>query len=129
MIHDPSDEELYKLKVNIATGEAEMSILPPSVKLDDAIMPEETRALPTVPLERQSPMPAAGFRMKVQPLIDDSWRNQFGSGAVTKLNAVMEHAKTFFMHGDKVLGTKLELEVQSVHNYTGDMKATKNHIE
>jgi len=126
MIHDPSDEELYKLKVNIATGEAEMSILPPSVKLDDAIMPEETRALPRVPLERQSAMPAAGFRMKVQPLIDDSWRNQFGSGAVTKLNAVMEHAKTFFKHSS--LGTKYELDVQSVHNYVGDMKATGSQL-
>ena len=126
MIHDPSDEELYKLKVNIATGEAEMSILPPSVKLDDAIMPEETRALPKVPLERQSAMPAAGFRMKVQPLIDDSWRSQFGSGAVTKLNAVMEHAKTFFKHSS--LGTKFVLDVQSVHNYTGDMKATGSHM-
>ena len=126
MIHDPSDEELYKLKVDITTGKAEMDILPPSVKLDDAIMPEETRALPKVLLEKQSPMPAAGFRMKVQPLIDDSWRNQFGSGAVTKLNAVMEHAKTFFKHSS--LGTKYELDVQSVHNYVGNMKATGSQL-
>ena len=126
MIHDPSDDELYKLRVDNTTGKAEMDILPPSVKLDDAIMPEETRALPKVPLERQSPMPAAGFRMKVQPLIDDSWRNQFGSGAVTKLNAVMEHAKTFFKHSS--LGTKYELDVQSVHNYVGDMKATGSQL-
>merc|ERR1711953_1483353 len=66
MIHDPSDEELYKLKLDITTGMANLDILPSSVKLDEGVEPEESRSLPQIPLERQTAMPSAGFRMKVQ---------------------------------------------------------------
>jgi len=126
MIHDPSDEELYKLKVDISTGKAELEVLPNTVQLDHAMRPEETRALPQIPIERQSAMPAAGFRMKVQPIIDQSWRTQFGDQALTRLNAVIEHAKTFYQHSS--LGTKFELDVQAVHNYSTSMKATGNDL-
>ena len=126
MIHDPSDEELYKLKVDISTGKAELEVLPNTVQLDHAMRPEETRALPQIPIERQSAMPAAGFRMKVQPIIDQSWRTQFGDQALTRLNAVIEHTKTFYQHSS--LGTKFELDVQAVHNYSTSMKATGNDL-
>ena len=45
MIHDPSVEELYKLKVDISTGVAERNNLSPNVELDNEIIPEETRAV------------------------------------------------------------------------------------
>ena len=122
MIHDPSDEELYKLKVDIATGESELEVLPSTVPLDEPMRPEETRSLPKIPLDRQSAMPTSGFRMKVQPMIDQSWRNQFGAAAQTRLNAIIEHAKTFFQHSSLV--TKFELDVQPVQNYPNSMKAT-----
>ena len=127
MIHDPSDEELYKLKLDITTGMTKLDVLPSSVKLDEGAEPEETRSLPQIPLERQSAMPSAGFRMKVQPIIDLSWRNQFGAQNVTRLNAVMEHAKTYFKHSS--LGTKYELDVQAVHNYATNMKATSSQLK
>ena len=127
MIHDPSDEELYKLKVDISTGKAELEVLPNTVQLDHAMRPEETRAHPQIPIERQSAMPAAGFRMKVQPMMDLSWRNEFGAQAETKLNAVMEHAKTFFQHSS--LGTKFELDVLPVQNYDLSVNANGNNLE
>merc|ERR1712029_693382 len=53
VIHDPSDEELYKLKVDLETGESKLWVLPNdgTIKIDGAIRPnvsEET--LRTVPL-------------------------------------------------------------------------------
>ena len=126
MIHDPSDEELYKLKVDISTGVAKRNNLSPNVELDDEIIPEETRALPSVPAERQSALPASGFRMKVLPMLDLSWRNQFGGQAETRLNAVIEHTKTFFQHSSLV--TRYELEVLPVHNYPTSLKATSNQL-
>ena len=126
MIHDPSDEELYKLKVDIATGKSELEVLPSTVQLDEPMSPEDSRALPKIPIDRQAAMPTSGFRMKVQPMIDQSWRNQFGNSALTRLNAIIEHAKTFFLHAS--LGTKFELDVLTVRNYPNSLKATRPDI-
>ena len=123
MIHDPSDEELYKLKVDISTGVA-TNADDPSIVIDDPIVPEETRNLPIVPKDRQSALPKSGFRMKVQPIVDLSWREQFGNLAQTRLNAVLEHAKTFFQHS--TLETRYELEVLPVHNYPTRMTASSD---
>ena len=128
MIHDPSDEELYKLKVDISTGVAtntdDTDDLPSSTVIDDPLVPEETRNLPIVPKDRQSALPKSGFRMKVQPILDLSWREQFGNLAQTRLNAVLEHAKTFFQHS--TLETRYELEVLPVHNYPTRMTASSD---
>ena len=122
VIRDPSDKEMYELEVNIATGEAQFVTSPPEYKydIDDAILPQETREL----LERQQQvaMPTEGFRMKIQPLTDLVWRNQFGDQSEAKLQAVFEHAKTFFQH--PTLQTKFELDVLPTHDYPEKMDGT-----
>ena len=122
IIHDPSDEELYKLKVDITTGVAVMDMLPTNVQFDESIIPEEVRDLPMVPLERQEAMPPQGFRLKVQPLIDSQWRARWGDGSAARVEAVMEHARTFFKHSS--LGTKYELDVQPVNTGLDDIRLT-----
>ena len=117
VIRDPSDKEMYELEVNIATGEAQFvqyKYKPQYMyDIDDAILPQETRQL----LERQQQvaMPTEGFRMKIQPLTDLVWRNQFGDQSEAKLQAVFEHAKTFFQH--PTLQTKFELDILPTHDY------------
>ena len=123
MIHDPSDEELYKLKIDMSTGVA-TNADDPSIVIDDPIVPEETRNLPIVPKDRQSALPKSGFRMKVQPIVDLSWREQFGDQAQTRLNAVLEHGKTFFQHS--TLETRYELDILPVHNYPTRMTASSD---
>ena len=125
MIHDPSDEELYKLKVDISAGVAtNADDLPPNAVIDEPLVPEETRNFRIVPKDRQSALPKSGFRMKIQPILDLSWRDQFGDQAQTRLNAVLEHAKTFFQHS--TLETRYELEVLPVHNYPTRMTASSD---
>ena len=126
VIRDPSDKEMYELEVNIATGEAQFVTSPPEYNydIDDSIVPQETRELlPTILHERQVAMPTEGFRMKIQPLTDLVWRNQFGDQSEAKLQAVFEHAKTFFQH--PTLQTKFELDVLPTHDYPGRMD---NHL-
>ena len=100
------------MKVDITTGVAEMDMLPADVQFDESIIPDEVRDLPMVPLERQQAMPKQGFMLKVQPLFDNSWRNRWGEDSAARVEAVIEHAKTFFKHS--TLGTKYELDVQPV---------------
>ena len=121
VIRDPSDKEMYELEVNIATGEAQFVTSPPAYKYDinDAILPQETRELLH---ERELvAMPTEGFRMKIQPLTDLVWRNQFGDQSEAKLQAVFEHAKTFFQH--PTLQTKFELDILPTHDYPELMDA------
>ena len=110
------------MKVDITTGVAEMEMFPKNVQFDESIIPDEVRDLPMVPLERQEAMPKQGFMLKVQPLFDDSWRERWGEGSVARIEAVIEHARTFFKHS--TLGTKFELDVQPVHtSFTGRLTA------
>merc|ERR1712029_129074 len=124
MIHDPSDEELYELKVDLQTGETENWVQNDgSIELDVVVMPpDENTTTREVPLERQVSMPTQGFRLKVQPIVDQAFRTKFGSLVQTRVNAIIEHSKTFFAHGS--LKTKFELDVQSLHSYPHSMKAT-----
>jgi len=127
MIHDPSDEELYKLKVDLQTGETQTWVLPAdgSVKLDHVMTPPgERSSKPKAAVERA--MPSQGFRMTVQPMVDQSFRNQYGSNVQTRVNAIMEHAKTFFVHGS--LQTKFELDIKSLHNYPNALLAGENEL-
>ena len=121
VIRDPSDKEMYELEVNIATGEAQFVTSQPEYKYDinDAILPQETREL----LHEMGlvAMPTEGFRMKIQPLTDLVWRNQFGDQSEAKLQAVFEHAKTFFQH--PTLQTKFELDILPTHDYPELMDA------
>ena len=128
MIHDPSDEELYKLKVDLQTGETQTWVLPSdgSVKLDHVMTPPSERSsTPKAAVERA--MPSQGFRMTVQPMVDQSFRNQYGSNVQTRVNAIMEHAKTFFVHGS--LQTKFELDIKSLHNYPNTLLAGENQLK
>jgi len=133
VIHDPSDEELYKLKVDLETGESKLWVLPNdgTIKIDGAIRPnvsEET--LRTVPLDRQVPMPSQGFRMKIQPIIDASFRSLFDNNAAVvyaRVESIFQHAKSFFKHAS--LTTKFELDVQALHNHPGSMKPTTSDLE
>ena len=54
-------------------------------------------------------------------MIDQSWRNEFGDQAETRLNAVIEHAKTFFQHAS--LKTKFALDVLPVQNHPNSVLA------
>ena len=119
VIHDPADDELYKLKVDIAKGKTEKLdvYMKGSDRFDIAKRPpgEDRSNLPEVPLERQVQMPVSGFRMTVQPLVDLGFRNHFGNATKDRVNAVLEHARTFFTHAS--LQIKFELEYKPLHNY------------
>ena len=123
VIRDPSDKEMYELEVNIATGEAQFVTSPPEYKydIDDAILPQETRELLLHERQQQIAMPTEGFKMKIQPLTDLTWRNQFGDQSEAKLQAVFEHSKTFFQH--PTLQTKFELDILPTHDYPELMDA------
>ena len=127
MIHDPSDEELYQLQVDMSTGKTESVLPPTNQEYNDLRTPEETLKLPVVPIERQQAMPKSGFRMRVQPVTDQAWRSKFGRQANGKVAAVMEHAKTLFKHASLV--TKYELEVLPVQNYPGTLTATGPNLK
>ena len=45
----------------------------------------------------------------------------------TRVNAIMEHAKTFFLHGS--LQTKFELDIKSLHNYPNTLLAGENQLK
>ena len=134
MIHDPADEELYKLKVDLLTGDTETWVLPSdgTVLLDHPLKPHNTSldggsAQADVPLERQSQMPRQGFRMTVQPMVEQSFINKYGSNVQTRVNAIMAHAKTFFVHGS--LQTKFELDIKPLHEYPYPLTATGSQLK
>jgi len=132
MISDPDDKELYTLRVDIKTGESVIEFLP---NPNDGGVFDEPQKPPTsesgidnrqvAPADRAT-MPASGFRMKVQPITDASFRNQFGSQTQERVNGIFEHVKTFFQHSS--LGTKYELDIASVNEYSGTLRATGNNL-
>lgn len=128
VIHDPSDDELYKLKVELGTGKSKLWTLPNdgTIKVDHPQRPPDSEAVRTVPIDRQVQMPPQGFRMKVQPMVDQSFRNQFGTAVSTRVNAILEHAKTLFKHAS--LQTKFELDLKPLRNYPGSMKAIDGNL-
>jgi len=129
VIHDPSDDELYKLKVDLVKGSTEQYLVSHKggAGFDLALdPPHQDRFLEDVPQERQSQMPAAGFRMTVQPMVDRRFRNHFGKGVHDKVNAILEHARTFFTHAS--LQTKFELEYKPLHFYPGEAYATNSDL-
>ena len=81
----------------------------------------------TVAPADRATMPASGFRMKVQPITDASFRNQFGSQTQERVNGIFVHVKTFFQHSS--LGTKYELDIASVNEYSGTLRATGNNLK
>ena len=128
MIHDPSDEELYKLKVDLKTGETQSWVLPNdgSVKLDHVLTPPDDRSyMPAA--TRQVPMPSQGFRMTVQPMVDQSFMDQFGSQVQARIDAITNHAKTFFAHAS--LETKFELDIKPWVYYSSKLFATDYNLE
>ena len=50
MIHDPSDEELYQLQVDMSTGQTESVLPPENQDYNDLRTPEETLKLPVIPI-------------------------------------------------------------------------------
>ena len=96
------------------------------VILQDGKLHQEQK-LPVIPIERQKAMPKSGFRMKVQPVTDEAWRQKFRRQANEKVAAVMEHAKTFFKHATLV--TKYELDVLPVQSYRGTLSATGPNLK
>ena len=127
MIHDPSDEELYQLQVDMSTGQTESVLPPENQDYNDLRTPEETLKLPVIPIERQKAVPKSGFRMKVQLVTDEAWRQKFRRQANEKVAAVMEHAITLFKHATLV--TKYELEVLPVQKYPGTLSATGPNLK
>merc|ERR1711990_56373 len=126
-IHDPSDEELYKLKVDLKTGDSQLWVLPKDIELDHPERPPGERLLRSaVPTDRQVAMPSSGFKMTVQPMVDQSFRNQHGSAVEERVNAIIEHAKTFFQHAS--LGTKFVLDLKPLHNYPNTLRATGSEL-
>ena len=114
------------MKVDLETGDSELWVLPKDVELDNPVRPPRNRAQIPVPKERQVAMPSSGFRMTVQPMVDQSFRTQFGSQVEERVNAIMEHAKTFFEHAS--LGTKFELDIKDLHKYPTKMQATSKEL-
>ena len=81
----------------------------------------------TVAPADRATMPASGFRMKVQPITDASFRNRFGSQTQERVNGIFEHVKTFYQHNS--LGTKYELDIASVNEYPETLRAIGNDLE
>jgi len=112
MIHDPSDEELYKLKVNLKTGKTEIHIIPKNIKFQEPLGPHELpgdESVRQVPVNR-AVLPSQGFKMTMQIVIDKAFTTKFGANSQETVNAILVHAKTYFAHTQS-LTTKLELNV------------------
>ena len=64
MISDPSDEELYKMRVNLETGEGKTEVLPTdgSIKFNEPEpSPEFNVSGRNLPAVNRAPMPKKGF--------------------------------------------------------------------
>ena len=65
-----------------------------------------------IQLRSGTQIPKSGFRMKVQPVIDLSFKRRFGGNSQQKVNEIFEFVKAVFLHPS--LKTKFRVDV---HNY------------
>ena len=66
-------------------------------------------------------IPKSGFRIRVQPIVDDAFRRQFRDvkERKEKVDAIFEDVKGFFL--DKSLTTKYKLDIAPLRDYRGDL--------
>ena len=62
--------------------------------------------------------------MKVQPLIDRSFKKQFRKSYQQKVNEIFKYVEAYFL--DKSLKTKYELDFASIKTYPGDLQDQLN---
>ena len=137
MILDPSDKELYQMKVDLVTGDATEDVLP--VDIASHVHDEHGAEMRMDPIERQmwideynndveSRMPKTlkwavltlimnyqlclskyqlHFRFRIQFVADGYFKQKHGFKTVEKVTAVFNHLKTYYSHPS--LGVKLDL--------------------
>ena len=80
-----------------------------------------TGSLVTDRQNSKSKIPKSGFRIRVQPIVDDAFRRQFRDvkERKEKVDAIFEDVKGFFL--DKSLTTKYKLDIAPLRDYRGDL--------
>ena len=111
MIHDPSEDELFKLRVDLETGESEM--LPMPVINDTVANPDEDRDIRMKAQWAETrlflePLPRQGFKLKVLPIVDLAFQFSQGNTSDDMVAGIMAFTNTFFKHSNDF---KIELEV------------------
>ena len=106
-MNDPSQEELYKLRVNLKTGHTtwvEMQVVNDTVanpKVDNRDELADDRLF----LE---PLPRQGFQLKVLPVVDLSFWLNFGDQVEDTVAGIMAYTNLFFKRSADF---KIELDV------------------
>ena len=109
MIHDPSGHKLYTLTVDLVKGQSFESYMPSfkdvSMNMRQGHAPQ-SRIFPIFP--PQKALPSAGFRLTIQPVVDQAFQDQFGSDANETVAAIMMMSNMFYKQSNDF---KIELEV------------------
>lgn len=135
MISDPDDEELYQMKVDLATGAATKDTLPQDGKfhLNDEKVSQERMD----PLERmmwinefnndvQSRMPKT-LRFRIQFVAENYMKKKYKSKVNEKITAVFNHLKTYYSHS--TLQVKFDLVMLPIKQLTNSMTIMERNRE
>ena len=108
MLNDPSQEELYKLRVNLKTGDTTWVDMP--VVNDTVANPKDDNRDDELADDRLflEPLPRQGFRLKVLPVVDLSFLLNFGDQVEDTVAGIMAYTNLFFKRSADF---KIELDV------------------
>ena len=136
MIHDPSDQELYKLKVNLNNGDTSMVPMPivndavanPSQDRDGLDLEPKDRfffKLPKKKTPKKFSLPSQGFKLRVQPVVDSRFVGMFGEETEDKVAGIMTYTNLFFKRST---GFRIDLDVLPTKRINVPMPASATNL-